>query len=88
MSDLRAAGAVVEPFARGRDARSDYRDAFAASARARNDVAVNADSPAPTANALFRYFAGRTDDPRTAVRRGYAAYQAFYDVLPATFEAA
>jgi aspartyl-tRNA(Asn)/glutamyl-tRNA(Gln) amidotransferase subunit A len=42
--------------------------------------------PAPTANALLRYFAGRTDDPRAAVRRGYAAYRTFYDVLPATFE--
>ena len=28
----------------------------------------------------------RTDDPRAAVRRGYAAYRAYYDVLPATFE--
>ena len=43
-------------------------------------------SPAPTANALLRYFARRTDDPRAALRRGYAAYRAFYDVLPATFE--
>ena len=41
---------------------------------------------APTANALFEYFAGRTDDPRDAVRRGYAAYQHFYDVLPKTYE--
>jgi Asp-tRNA(Asn)/Glu-tRNA(Gln) amidotransferase A subunit family amidase len=86
VSDLRVAGAVVEPFAPA-VTRLGYRDAFAASARARNDVAVNANSPAPTANALYRYFAGRTDDPRAAVRRGYAAYQAFYDVLPATFEA-
>jgi aspartyl-tRNA(Asn)/glutamyl-tRNA(Gln) amidotransferase subunit A len=64
----------------------NVRDAFAAAARARGDVAVNANSPAPTANALLRYFAGRADDPRAAVRRGYAAYQKFYDVLPATFE--
>src|SRR6185295_9282113 len=42
--------------------------------------------PAPTANALFKYFAGRTDDPRAEIKRGYAAYRAFYDVLPATFE--
>ena len=33
-----------------------------------------------------RYFAGRTSDPRAALRRGYAAYRAFYDVLPATYE--
>ena len=44
-------------------------------------------SPAPTANALLRYFAGRTHDPRAAVRRGYAAFRAYYDVLPPTFEA-
>jgi aspartyl-tRNA(Asn)/glutamyl-tRNA(Gln) amidotransferase subunit A len=85
VGDLRAAGATVEPFAAA-VTRVNYRDAFAASARTRGDVAVNANSPAPTANALFRYFAGRTDDPRAAVRKGYAAYRAFYDVLPATFE--
>jgi len=85
VSDLRAAGATVEPFTPA-VTRVDFRDAFAAAARARGDVAVDARSPAPTANALLRYFAGRTDDPRAAVRRGYAAYRAFYDVLPATFE--
>ena len=61
VGDLRAAGANVEPF----DAavtRVDYRDAFAAAASKRGDVAVNANSPAPTANALLRYFAGRTGD--------------------------
>jgi len=85
LGDLKAAGATVQPF----DAavtRVNYRDAFAASARDRGDVAVDANSPAPTANALFRYFAGRTDDPRAAVRVGYPAYRAFYDVLPATYE--
>ncbi|HEV8125755.1 MAG TPA: hypothetical protein VGP80_16020, partial [Gemmatimonadales bacterium] len=55
-------------------------------ATARGDLAVNDNSPGPTANALYRYFAGRSDDPRAAVRRGYAAYRAFYDVLPETFE--
>jgi Asp-tRNA(Asn)/Glu-tRNA(Gln) amidotransferase A subunit family amidase len=85
VSDLRAAGATVEPFVPAAT-RVDYRDSFTTSARSRGDVAVNANSPAPTANALFRYFAGRTNDPRAAVRRGYAAYRAFYDVLPATFE--
>jgi Asp-tRNA(Asn)/Glu-tRNA(Gln) amidotransferase A subunit family amidase len=85
VGDLRTAGAIVEPF----DAavtRVNYRDAFAAAARTRGDVAVNANSPAPTANALLRYFAGRTDDPRAAVRLGYAAYRKFYDALPAAFE--
>ena len=91
LGDLRAAGAAVEPFAPA-VTRVDYRDAFAAAARARGDVAVDANAPAPTANALLRYFAGRAGDPglgdpRAAVRRGYAAYRAFYDVLPATFEA-
>lgn len=85
VGDLRAAGATVEPFAPA-VTRVNVRDAFAAAAHARGDVAVNANSPAPTANALFQYFAGRTTDPRAAVRRGYAAYQKFYDVLPATFE--
>ena len=43
-------------------------------------------SPATTAHALYRYFAGRTGNPRAAVRQGYPAYRAFYDLLPATFE--
>ncbi|HET7373175.1 MAG TPA: amidase [Gemmatimonadaceae bacterium] len=85
VGDLRAAGAIVEPFTPPCD-RLTYRDAFASAARARGDVAVDPDSPAPTASALYRYFAGRTDDPRAAVRRGYAAYQKFYDVLPKMFE--
>ena len=85
VSDLRAAGAIIEPLTPPCD-RLSYRDAFAAAARSRGDVAVDPDSPAPTANALYRYFAGRTDDPRGALRRGYAAYQKFYDVLPKTFE--
>ena len=85
LGDVRAAGATVEPFAPA-ITRVNYRDAFAASARDRGDVAVDANSPAPTANALYRYFAGRANDPRAAVRAGYPAYRAFYDVLPATFE--
>jgi aspartyl-tRNA(Asn)/glutamyl-tRNA(Gln) amidotransferase subunit A len=85
MADLRTAGATVEPFVPA-VTRLDFRDAFAAAALARGDVAVDSRSPAPTANALLSYFAGRTDDPRAAMRRGYAAYRAFYDVLPATFE--
>lgn len=85
MGDLRDAGATVEPF----DAavtRVNFVEAFRTAARERGDVAPDARSPAPTANALLHYFAGRTDDPRAAVRRGYAAYQHFYDVLPKTFE--
>jgi Asp-tRNA(Asn)/Glu-tRNA(Gln) amidotransferase A subunit family amidase len=85
LGDLRAAGAIAEPF----DAaitRVNFVEAFRAAARERGDVAPDARSPAPTANALLRYFAGRTDDPREAMRRGYAAYQHFYDVLPKTYE--
>lgn len=86
VNDLRAAGATVQPYAPAVTLRT-YQDAFEAAARARGDVAGNPKAPAPTANALYDYFAGRTDDPHTAVRRGYAAYREFYDALPATFEA-
>ena len=85
LGDLRSAGATVEPFTPA-VTRVDVRDAFAEAAKNRGDVAVNANSPAPTANALLQYFAGRTSDPKGAIRRGYAAYRAFYDVLPATYE--
>ncbi|HEV7992375.1 MAG TPA: amidase [Gemmatimonadaceae bacterium] len=85
LTDLRAAGASIRPFEPAAN-RVNYRDLFAASASARGDVAVDPKSPAPTANALLRYVAGRTSDPRAWLRRGYAAYRAFYDVLPATFD--
>jgi Asp-tRNA(Asn)/Glu-tRNA(Gln) amidotransferase A subunit family amidase len=85
VGDLRAAGATVEPFAPS-VTRATVRDAFAASARTRGDVTVDANSPAVTANALLHYFAGRTNDPRAAMRLGYAAFRSFYDVLPPTFE--
>ncbi len=85
VGDLHAAGATVESFSPA-VTRVDYQSAFAEAASARGDVAVSARSPAPTARALFSYFAGRTANPRAAVRRGYAAYREFYDVLPATFE--
>ena len=85
LSDLRSAGATVEPFDVA-VTRVNYRDLFVESAKARGDMAVDANSPAPTANALFKYFAGRTGDPRGAIRRGYAAYQKFYDVLPKTYD--
>jgi Asp-tRNA(Asn)/Glu-tRNA(Gln) amidotransferase A subunit family amidase len=85
VGDLRTAGATVQSFTPS-VTLATYRDAFAAASRARGDVTPDPRSPAPTANALLRYFAGRTDDARAAVRRGYAAYRAFYDVLPLTFE--
>jgi Asp-tRNA(Asn)/Glu-tRNA(Gln) amidotransferase A subunit family amidase len=85
VGDLRAAGATVEPFAPA-ITLWDVREAFASAAGERGDVPVDPRSPAPTANALLLYFAGRTDHPRDAARRGYAAYRAFYDVLPETWE--
>jgi Asp-tRNA(Asn)/Glu-tRNA(Gln) amidotransferase A subunit family amidase len=85
ITDLRAAGATLDSFTPP-VTRLTFREAFNAAAKARGDVAVDPDSPPPTANALYRYFAGRTDDPRAAIRRGYSAYQKFYNVLPATYE--
>ena len=84
-ADLRAAGAVVDQFAPSVTLRT-HREAFFAAARERNDVTPNPRSPSATANALYLYFAGRTDDPRAAIRRGYDAYRSFYDVLPARYE--
>jgi Asp-tRNA(Asn)/Glu-tRNA(Gln) amidotransferase A subunit family amidase len=85
VGDLRAAGATVEPFAPS-VTLATFRVAFAAAAGRRGDVVGDPKSPATTAHALYRYFAGRTGNPRAAVRQGYPAYRAFYDVLPATFE--
>ncbi|HEU5050706.1 MAG TPA: amidase [Gemmatimonadales bacterium] len=85
VTDLRSAGATVEPF-EPPVTLATFRRAFTDAAERRGDVAPDSRSPAATANALYRYFAGRSDDPREAIRRGYPAYRAFYDVLPATFE--
>ena len=85
LADLRGAGAIVERFLPP-VTLTDYRRAFADAEQARGDVAGDSRSPAPTANALYRYFGGRTDDPVEAIRRGYSAYQSFYDVLPKRFE--
>lgn len=84
-ADLGAAGAVVESCAPG-VTRANYRELFAEAARARGDVAPNANSPAATANALLRYFAGRSNEPRRDIERGLPAYQHFYDVLPRDWE--
>jgi Asp-tRNA(Asn)/Glu-tRNA(Gln) amidotransferase A subunit family amidase len=85
VADLRAAGAIVEPLAPA-VTLTDYRRAFTDAEHARGDVAGDSRSPAATANALYRYFAGRTNDPIEGVRRGYDAYRSFYDVLPKRFE--
>jgi Asp-tRNA(Asn)/Glu-tRNA(Gln) amidotransferase A subunit family amidase len=84
VGDVRAAGAIADTF-QPAVTLATYREAFANAAKARGDVAVDPKSPAPTANALLRYFAGRSPDPRAAVRLGYPAFQKFYDVLPADF---
>ena len=85
VADLRAAGASVESFAPAVTLQT-YRAAFTSAAAARGDVAGNSRAPAVTANALYNYFSGRTAEARISMRRGYDAYRAFYDVLPATFE--
>jgi Asp-tRNA(Asn)/Glu-tRNA(Gln) amidotransferase A subunit family amidase len=81
VADLKSAGAIVDLFV-PTVTRANVRNLFAEAAKARRDVAVNHNSPAATANALFRYFATRGGDTRRDVERGLAAYQAFYDVLP------
>jgi Asp-tRNA(Asn)/Glu-tRNA(Gln) amidotransferase A subunit family amidase len=85
LSDLRSAGATVEPFA-SPVTLANYRKLFTDAAAQRGDVTPDSRSPGPTANAFFVYFAGRSDDPREAMRKGYPAYREFYDVLPETFE--
>src|SRR6185369_15828905 len=85
VGDLRAAGAVVEPFTPA-VTLATFRSAFAAASGRRGDVVGDPKAPAPTANALLHYFARRSSKPREAVRQGYPAYRFFYDVLPETFE--
>ena len=85
IADLSSAGAVVESCAPA-VTRSTFRTLFTEAARARGDVTPNANSPAATANALLRYFAGQSSEPRRDVERGLAAYRAFYDVLPREWE--
>ena len=79
--DLETAGAIVMPCA-PTVTRATVRDLFAQSAKDRGDVPPNANSPAATANALFRYFQTHGGDTHTDVERGLAPYRAFYDVLP------
>jgi len=87
VADLTSAGAIVEPCA-PRVTRATVRTLFAESAKARGDVAPNPNSPAATANALFRYFETHDRDARRNVERGLAAFRAFYDVLPKEWEEA
>jgi Asp-tRNA(Asn)/Glu-tRNA(Gln) amidotransferase A subunit family amidase len=85
VADLTSAGAIVSPSA-PTVTRANVRTLFADAAKARGDVAPNANSPAATANALYRYFAAHGGDARRDVERGLAAYRAFYDVLPKEWE--
>jgi Asp-tRNA(Asn)/Glu-tRNA(Gln) amidotransferase A subunit family amidase len=85
VADLRSAGAIVEVSAPS-VTRANVRDLFAEAAKTRGDVPVNHNSPAATANALFRYFGTQGGDARANVERGLAAYRAFYDVLPKEWE--
>ncbi|HEX6587832.1 MAG TPA: amidase [Longimicrobiales bacterium] len=87
LDDLRAAGAHLDAFTPN-VTLTTVRDAFSARARSAGCAAADPRSPAPTANALLRYFRGRSDDPRADARRGYAAYRAYYDVLPETWQEA
>lgn len=84
--DLIRAGAIVDGFTPS-VTRWTVREQFEEAARARGDVAPDANSPAPTANALLRYFASQGVDARAAITRGLAPFRAFYDVLPADVEA-
>jgi Asp-tRNA(Asn)/Glu-tRNA(Gln) amidotransferase A subunit family amidase len=84
VGDLRAAGATVESFPAS-VTTLNYRDAFTDAAKQRGDTAPDCNAPAPTANALYLYFARRSKDARAAIEPGYEAYRGYYDVLPATF---
>jgi aspartyl-tRNA(Asn)/glutamyl-tRNA(Gln) amidotransferase subunit A len=87
LADCASAGAIIESFVPSVN-RADVREQFAAAAKARGDVAPNHNAPAPTANALLRYFTGQDrENPAANVQRGLAAFRAFYDVLPAEWDA-
>ena len=81
VSDLKAAGAMVDSFTPA-VTRVNFRTVFADSAKARGDLAPNPYAPAPTANALYRYFLTHGRDARRDVEHGLSPYQSFYDVLP------
>ena len=81
VADLTSGGAIVEPCA-PTVTRINVRTLFADSAKARGDVVPDPNSPAATANALYRYFETHGGDARRDVERGLAAFRAFYDVLP------
>ena len=65
VADLKSAGAIVEVSA-PTVTRANVRALFADAAKARGDVAIDHNSPAPTANALFRYFTSHGIDALAA----------------------
>jgi aspartyl-tRNA(Asn)/glutamyl-tRNA(Gln) amidotransferase subunit A len=85
VADLTSAGAIVSTSA-PTVTRANVRALFAEAAKARGDVAPNPNSPAATANALYRYFETHGGDARRDVERGLSAFRAFYDVLPKEWE--
>jgi aspartyl-tRNA(Asn)/glutamyl-tRNA(Gln) amidotransferase subunit A len=85
VADLTSAGAIVSPSA-PTVTRANVRALFADAAKARGDVPPDPNSPAATANALFRYFGTHGGDARRDVERGLSAFRAFYDVLPKEWE--
>ena len=96
VSDIVSAGAIVDLFSPA-VTRENVRGLFADVAKVRGDVKPDPNSPAATANALFRYFINqgadgesaneRLSDARAGVERGLSAYQKFYDVLPTDWAA-
>ena len=85
LADLRAAGAVVEPF-HPPVTLTDYR---AHSPTPNTRVVTSPETRdrrrRPPTRCIATSPAARIE-PLEAVRRGYAAYRAFYDVLPERFE--
>ena len=81
LADLALAGAIVETTSPA-VTRANVRSLFAEAAKARGDVTPNPNSPAATANALYRYLARHDGDAKRDVERALAPFRAFYDVLP------
>lgn len=81
VADLENAGAIIIRSS-ATVTRQTFQRLFAESAERRGDPRPTPKSPAPTANALLRYFETHAGDAREMVHRGLAAYQHFYDVLP------
>jgi aspartyl-tRNA(Asn)/glutamyl-tRNA(Gln) amidotransferase subunit A len=86
IADCTRAGATVASFAPPVD-RVNVRDLFAADAKSHGRIAPDHNAPAPTANALLRYFRRHGGDAERNVQHGLAAFRSFYDVLPTEWDA-